>query len=182
MVEDYTGILIDHLARIDFDGFTRLVDALGGIRVCVDRPRREGAHLYLEGCQTLDGETALAWVRARHLQELVDGQWRNTGENDFGRQKAQQDVLFQLAARAAGFISPADLSKRLTAVAASVRFDSSWSFVEAIGTAWRYRGITRSDVRRFSIDVADYRTSYGAAVLLPLRIFGDQLAEVYDFG
>src|SRR5690606_35698346 len=33
MVEDYTGIPVDHLARIDFDGFARVVDLMGGISV-----------------------------------------------------------------------------------------------------------------------------------------------------
>jgi hypothetical protein len=51
-----------------------------------------------------------------------------------------------------------------------------------VGAAWRYRGISKDDVRRFSIDVSNYRTSYGAAVLLPSDPFRVQLASVYDFG
>lgn len=185
MVEDYTGIPIDHLARIDFGGFARLVDAMGGISVCVDNPRRDlKSHLLLEttGCQTVDGETALAWVRSRHPEELVDEEWKAIGGSDFGRQRAQQDVLFQLAGRAASFSSPGALVDRLSAVASSLRLDSSWSFGDAVSTAWRYRGITRDDVRRFSISVRDYRTSYGAQVLLPRRTFRADLATVYDVG
>jgi hypothetical protein len=90
--------------------------------------------------------------------------------------------LFQLAGRAASFSSPAALTDRLAAVASSVRLDSSWSFGQAVGAAWRYRGIGRDDVHRFSIDVRNYRTSYGAAVLLPTRPFRDHLQSVYDLG
>lgn len=185
MVEDYTGIPVDHLARVDFSGFSRIVDAMGGITVCVDNPRRDlKSHLSLEatGCQRVGGEVALAWVRSRHPEELVDGEWRSMGGSDFGRQSAQQDVLFQLAAQAARFSSPGALGDRLAAVASSVRLDSSWSFGEAVAAAWRYRGITRDDVHRFSIDVRNYRTSYGAAVLLPMRPFQDHLRSVYDLG
>lgn len=185
MVEDYTGIPIDHLARINFDGFARLVDVMGGITVCVDHPTRDDrAHLTLEqaGCQTVGGETALAWVRSRHPEQFIDGEWRAVGGSDFTRQRRQQDVLFQLAGRAASFSSPASLTDRLTAVASSVRLDSSWSLSEAVGTAWRYRGISRDSVHRFSISVSNYRTSYGALVLLPNRPFRDHLDAVYDPG
>jgi LCP family protein required for cell wall assembly len=185
MVEDYTGIPIDHLARINFAGFARVVDVMGGIDVCVDRPTRDlKSHLLIEstGCQRVDGETALAWVRSRHQEQLSDGVWQASGGSDFARQQRQQDALFQLAARAAGFSSPGSLTNKLAAVTSSVRVDSSWSFGQAVATAWRYRGIDKSQVRRFSIEVANYRTSYGAAVLLPTVAFRDQLAGVFDLG
>jgi LCP family protein required for cell wall assembly len=185
MVEDYTGIPVDHLARINFSGFARVVDVLGGITVCVNRPTRDQkAHLLIEhsGCHRVDGETALAWVRSRHPEELVGPDtWVAVSGSDFTRQRRQQDVLFQLAGRAAGFSSPTTLTNKLSAVASSVRLDSSWSFAEAVGTAWRYRGITKDDVHRFSVSVHDYRTSYGAQVLLTATSFKQQLSEVYDF-
>lgn len=185
MVEDYTGIPIDHVARIDFRGFARLVDVMGGITVCVDHPTRDGkAHLELEeaGCHVVDGETALAWVRSRQPEQLIDGEWRRVGGSDFTRQQRQQDVLFQLAGNAAHFSSPASLVDRLAAVSSSLRLDSSWSLSQAVGEAWRYRGISKNSVARFSLSVREYRTSYGAQVLLPTRPFKEDLARVYDLG
>ena len=182
MVEDYTGIPVDHLARINFDGFARMVDAMGGITVCVDAPSRDAkSHLNIEepGCQVVGGETALAWVRSRHMEQLVDGQWVAVGGSDFGRQRRQQDVLFQLAGRAAGFSSPASLVDRLSVVATYVRLDSSWSFGQAVSAGYRYRGISKSSVKRFSISVRNYRSPQGAAVLLPTVTFTEQLSEVY---
>jgi len=184
MVEDYTGIPVDHLARIDFDGFSNLIDVMGGITVCVDRPTRDvKAHLTLEssGCQVVGGVTALAWVRSRQPEQLVDGRWRPARGSDFTRQEHQQDVLFQLAGKAANFSSPASLSQRITAVSSSVRLDSSWSLGQAVGIAWDYRGITKDSVGRFQISVSDYRTSYGAQVLLPTEPFKTQLSTVYEF-
>ena len=185
MVEDYTGIPIDHLARINFSGFARVVDVMGGITVCVDRPTRDQkSHLLIEsgGCQRVKGETALAWVRSRHPEEMVGPDtWVAVAGSDFTRQRRQQDVLFQLAGRSSGFSSPGSLTNKLSAVASSVRLDSSWSFAEAVGTAWRYRGISKDDVHRFSISVYDYRTSYGAEVLLTASSFKNQLSAVHKF-
>jgi LCP family protein required for cell wall assembly len=185
MVEDYTGIPIDHLARINFGGFARLVNVMGGISVCVDYPTRDiKAHLEIPtpGCQRVDGDTALGWVRSRHMEQLKGEEWVTVGGSDFGRQRRQQDVLFQLANRASGFSSPTSLANKLSAVAASVRLDSSWSFGQAISAGWRYRGISKSDVHRFTIQTSGYRTTHGAAVLLPEVPFQVQLGEVYDLG
>jgi LCP family protein required for cell wall assembly len=183
MVEDYTGIPIDHLARIDFGGFGKLVDSLGGITVCVDRPTRDvKAHLEIKatGCQIVDGETALAWVRSRSPEQLRSGAWVRVAGSDFSRQTHQQDVLFQLAAKAGRFSTPASLATRLSAVAKSVKLDSAWTFSQAIRTGWRYRELTKSSVDRFTIKVNNYRTSGGAAVLLPTQSFTEQLAGVYE--
>lgn len=182
MVEDYTGIPVDHLARINFDGFARMVNAMGGITVCVDAPSRDansGLDLVEPGCQLVGGDMALAWVRSRQIEQLVGGRWRVVGGSDFDRQLRQQDVLFQLAGRAAGFSSPGSLVERLSAVASNVRLDSSWSFGQAVATGWRYRGISKSSVKRFSISVRNYRSPQGAAVLLPTVTFTDQISEVY---
>lgn len=183
MVEDYTGIRVDHLARVNFDGFAALVDALGGVTVCVDYPTRDansGLDLPEPGCRTVDGATALAWVRSRHTEQLVDGEWKTTASSDFARQRRQQDILFQLAGKASGFNSPAALTQALGAVSSSIRLNSKWTFGEALGVGWRHRGITPADVTRFEIEVRDFTTSTGARVLVPAVKFTDQLSRVFS--
>ncbi len=178
LVEDYTGIPIDHLARINFSGFAGVVDALGGITVCVDYPTRDlKSKLLIEeaGCQVVDGATALAWVRSRHGEELRGETWVDVGGSDFGRQARQRDALFQLAGKAAGFSSPGSLVSTLSAVTSSVRLDSGWSFSSAVSTAWKYRGISKSSVTQVSIGVRSYRTPGGAQVLLPTKPFASYL-------
>jgi LCP family protein required for cell wall assembly len=182
MVEDYTGIPVDHVARVNFAGFARVVDAMGGVTICVDQPTRDiKSHLDIAtpGCRRADGETTLAWVRSRHAEQLVGDAWVEVAGSDFARQTRQQDILFQLAGKAAGFSSPASLTNKVSAVASSVRLDSSWTFGQAVAVAWRYRGISKDDVLRFSIEVQNHRTPRGAAVLLPTVAFKDQLEEVY---
>ncbi len=185
LVEDYTGIPIDHLARIDFGGFERVVDTMGGTTICVDYPTRDaksGLNITEPGCHDADGALTLAWVRSRGAEQLIEGEWVRVTGSDYTRQERQQDVLFQLAANAAGFPSPASLTSRLNAVASSLRLDSAWTFGQAISTAWQYRGISRSSVSGFSIAIANYRTPAGAAVLLPTKSFKTQLSNVHSLG
>ncbi len=181
MVQGYTGIEIDHVARVSFDGFASVVGALGGVNICTDHPARDPrSGLDLPGgCVTADGYTTLAWVRSRHTEQFIDGTWQVVAGSDFSRQSRQQDVLFQLAGKLASFGSVGSLDSTLAAVAGAVRVDSGWSFQDVVATAWRYRGVTRDSVNRISVSVRDFVTSAGAYVLAPTRSFNELLAEVY---
>ncbi|MGW0037931.1 LCP family protein [Gordonia sp. NPDC003376] len=66
-VEELSGMRLDHYAEIGFGGFDSLVDAIGGVDICVDAPMRDPkAGLNLKaGCQTLNGQQALGFVRTR---------------------------------------------------------------------------------------------------------------------
>lgn len=66
-VEQATGLRLDHYAEIGFSGFAGVVDALGGVTVCLDTPIDDplaGVDLPA-GCQELDGRNALGYVRSR---------------------------------------------------------------------------------------------------------------------
>jgi LCP family protein required for cell wall assembly len=66
-VEQATGLRLDHYAEVGFSGFAGLVDALGGITVCPTAPMNDplaGIDLPA-GCQKLDGNDALGYVRSR---------------------------------------------------------------------------------------------------------------------
>lgn len=182
MVEDFTGIEVDHLARIDFGGFEQVIDALGGVDICVDDPvRDEKSKLDLPaGCSHVGGKQALAWVRSRHTEVYVDGEWKPMpGASDFARQRRQQDMLFKIAGRLASFGSFGAFSDVANQLAGVIRLDSRFSFGDAVNLAWKFRGITSSQVRRFRIPVDNYVTPGGAWVLLPTKTFNESLAKVY---
>jgi LCP family protein required for cell wall assembly len=66
-VEQATGLRLDHYAEVGFGGFAGLVDALGGITVCLSAPINDplaGIDLPA-GCQKLGGRDALGYVRSR---------------------------------------------------------------------------------------------------------------------
>jgi len=89
--------------------------------------------------------------------------------------------LFQLAGSAARVSSPAAMTEALSYVAKSVRLDSGWSFSQAISTGWKYRGIKKASVNRFTVEASGFRTDGGADVLLADVPFSEQLATVYTF-
>lgn len=66
-VEQATGLHIDHYAEIGMGGLAQLVDAVGGVEICVDQPIQDPmANLDVQaGCQNMDGPTALGYVRTR---------------------------------------------------------------------------------------------------------------------
>ncbi|WP_433270542.1 LCP family protein [Actinosynnema sp. CS-041913] len=66
-VEGATGLRIDHYMEIGFGGFAGIVDAVGGVDMCIKEPMNDPlAGLDLKpGCQELDGAKALGFVRSR---------------------------------------------------------------------------------------------------------------------
>jgi LCP family protein required for cell wall assembly len=70
-IREFTGMKIHNYMEINLAGFEHLVDTLGGVRVCVDRPMHDdlaGLHIEEAGCIDMGGPTALAFVRARHVE------------------------------------------------------------------------------------------------------------------
>ncbi|MFC4565835.1 LCP family protein [Nocardiopsis mangrovi] len=65
--EDASGVRIDHYVEIGFAGFVDIVDAVGGVEMCPEEPMEDPkAGLDIEaGCQQMDGQTALGYVRTR---------------------------------------------------------------------------------------------------------------------
>jgi LCP family protein required for cell wall assembly len=118
-VENLTGIRVDHHLIVDFTGFENLVDAVGGVEVCLAEPVNDPeAHLVLDaGPQRLDGEQALGYVRAR--KGIGDG-------SDTQRMERQQEFLSTLLrqVRDDGLLTdPAELYRVLDAVTSSLTAD-----------------------------------------------------------
>jgi LCP family protein required for cell wall assembly len=66
-VEKNTNLRLDHYIEIGFGGFAGIVDSVGGVEMCLDKPINDplaGINLPA-GCQELDGANALGYVRTR---------------------------------------------------------------------------------------------------------------------
>lgn len=85
-VESISGIRMDHYVEVDFSGFEKLIDELGGVRVTTTKDIKDAdSHLDLKaGAHTLTGEQALGLVRTRH--GVGDG-------SDLGRIQLQQAFI-----------------------------------------------------------------------------------------
>ncbi len=116
-VADFLGIKIDYTAQVDFTGFERIVDALGGVTIDVERtildaeyPTEDYGYMRLyipAGLQRMDGATALRYARTRHV------------DNDFGRAQRQQQVLQAILAEVKnqGILGQIESAPRLLQVA-----------------------------------------------------------------
>ena len=102
------GIDADHLVAVDFAGFAEVVDAAGGLTVDVPVPVRDpgaGLELPRAGAQHVDGRTALALVRSRHPEHLVDGAWTPVPMDPDGRASAAGTVLGALVDAVRGSVA-----------------------------------------------------------------------------
>ncbi|OBG99908.1 MULTISPECIES: LCP family protein [unclassified Mycobacterium] len=90
-IQKLSGLSINRFIAVDFAGFAKMVDALGGVEVCSRTPLHDyelGTVLDHAGRQVLDGATALNYVRARQVTTETNG--------DYGRIKRQQLFLSSL--------------------------------------------------------------------------------------
>jgi LCP family protein required for cell wall assembly len=118
-VESLTGLTLTHYIAIDFEGVVGVVNALGGVKVCVTQAIDDAdSHLNIPaGTTTLNGTQALAFVRLRH--SVGDG-------SDLERIQRQQYFLDQLEqqVRSAGLLTdPVKLYKVLDAATSSITTD-----------------------------------------------------------
>ncbi|MEU6972450.1 LCP family protein [Kitasatospora aureofaciens] len=127
-VEQLSGIRVDHYVILDFSGFKTMVDAIGGVEVCVPQPIHDkDAKLDLAaGRQVLHGEQALGYVRVR--ESLGDG-------SDTQRMGRQQQFLASLIRKVQSqgvLLNPARLWPVLDAATSSVKADAGLSSLGAL--------------------------------------------------
>ena len=147
------GIPIHHYLEIDFQGFKQLVDAVGGVTVCVEYPTRDrNTGLYIRpGCKNLDGVDSLAYARSRFFEEKVDGQWRMDGTSDIGRGKRQRlftALLMQTAVNRT-LSDPFRAGAVMRGATSALLVDERLDMVEF---AQLMRPAAAGQLRRFSLD------------------------------
>src|SRR5690606_32468233 len=128
-IEDEFEIPIHHYVEVDFVGFERLVDAVGGVPLWFDAPVRDthtGLSVTEAGRQVLDGDQARKFVRPRYLQHLGDdGRWHQDPSADLGRITRQQIFVRRAVAKAVGkgLTNPVTLNELVSAGVQNVRLD-----------------------------------------------------------
>lgn len=89
-VEQLTGVHIDHFVVTDFESFTSMTDALGGVRIVVPEDIGDGKNVFFEaGEHIMSGEEALAYTRQRY----------GLSNGDFGRVQRQQNWMRAILAK-----------------------------------------------------------------------------------
>lgn len=140
MVHEITGLTFNGVVVVDFQGFKRVVDALGSVRICVDQRTVsdhyvviDGVPVYAKGkptgvyyansfvhepgCRDMPGWEALDFARQR----------KSGPHGDYDRQRHQQQLLKAMAARAASagvLTNPLRVTELIRAAGDSLRIDT----------------------------------------------------------
>jgi LCP family protein required for cell wall assembly len=136
--EQLTGIHVDHYVVVDFNGFRSMVDAIGGVEVCIPHAVNDTtAHITLPaGTHKFTGEQALNYVRER--EALGNG-------SDIGRMKRQQAFVASMAHQAISadtLANPIHLAKFIDAATKSLTLDPDiGSISKLVGLAYQFRHI-----------------------------------------
>lgn len=147
-VEQLTGIHLDHFVVVDFSGFKDMVEALGGVEVCVpNEVHDEVGNIHLPaGTYEANGKQALDYVRIRH----------GISENgDIGRMARQQAFLASMANKAisAGTLAnPVKLYNFLDAATKSLTTDPELANLKELSTlANQLRGIGLENIQFLTV-------------------------------
>jgi LCP family protein required for cell wall assembly len=163
-VEDLTGLHINHFLYVNLAGFEGVVDALGGVRMCVPYPMSDpltGLNIRA-GCQDFDGRTALAFVRTRHQPcDAVP---------DFARIGRQQQFLRAVLTK---LLSPSEvthLPSLVKPVAGNIVKDSDFKILDIVDLARELQGINTG--------AADFRAVPGVPTLIHTPEFPSGISVV----
>ncbi len=118
-IEQMSGLDINNFMMVDFRGFKRIVDAVGGVEICLSKPVDDplsGLKLS-KGKHVVEGEEALAFVRAR--KTLGDG----SDTSRIRRQQAFLSSLMRKVLSSGTLLNPASLLGVLDAATASLTAD-----------------------------------------------------------
>ncbi|MFP5254225.1 MAG: LCP family protein [Acidimicrobiia bacterium] len=176
-IEDEFGIPIHHYVEVDFVGFERLVDAIGGVPLWFDAPVRDtqtGLSVTEAGCQVLDGDQARKFVRSRYLQYRdEDGRWQQDPTADLGRITRQQIFVRRAVAKAVsrGLTNPVTLNEMVSAGVENVRLDELLDASDLLDLGRRFASFDADTLIGYSLPTEPYTTSagYGGEELLERR-------------
>ncbi len=161
-IEQNTGLRMDGYMEIGFGGFVNLIDALGGIRMCLPKAIKDrDSHLDLpKGCQTLSGPEALGYVRMRKADP----------RGDLGRVERQREMLAAVADKAASpatVLNPVRYWNFCMATADAIKLGRDTSLPETVLLALAMKQISGGDGLTLTVPIssAGASTPVGSAVL-----------------
>ncbi|MHA6760399.1 LCP family protein [Streptacidiphilus sp. PAMC 29251] len=162
-VEQDTGIHLDHYTEVGFTGVVNIVDALGGVPICLAEPvqdAKSGADLKA-GCQTLNGTESLQLLRTRY----------SLPDSDLSRIQNQQQFLQSMAKQVVQpgtWLNPFTLYPFLNACFQSLTVDRDTGLWTLGQFGRQMHGVSGSKGKTVTVPLAtqDYTTPSGASAVL----------------
>ena len=162
-IEEMTELKIDHYIEINFAGFARIVDSIGGVEVCTKKNINDPkSHLILEaGVHTLNGIESLKYVRTREFDGL----------GDLGRMQRQQafmSAVLRKATSAGVLLNPVTMASFINSSLSAVTTDSELKNSDLIALAKQMKSLSTSSVRTLTVPLSNlnyYSNGVTSAVL-----------------
>ena len=172
-LEQFTGLRMEHLAIIDWNGFRDLSTALGGVRVYVPQDVYDSARdvTWSKGYTTLQGNRALNYVRDRY--GLQNG--------DYDRIKRQQNFMRAALSQAASkgsLTNPIRFKNMLQSITDNLTVDSDFSNSDIRNLAWSLRSLRPKDITFITSPMQRFASNNAGSVIIPdlaktRELFGD---------
>ncbi|GAA4853744.1 hypothetical protein GCM10025787_41980 [Saccharopolyspora rosea] len=162
VIQQISGLSITSFLGVDFQGFKSMVDAMQGVEVCSDKPIVDtnlGTVLPTAGRQTLTGDQALSYVRARHVV--------GDPTSDYGRMQRQQMFLSSVLRKAMSsqvLLDPKKLGGFVNAVTANT-FGENVSTDKLMELGQSLQGLDPAKVTFATVPTTGYADSEGMEVL-----------------
>lgn len=175
---------INHYVQLDFLAFREVVEELDGVTMWFPYAARDletGFNAFEPGCTTLDGPNALAFVRSRKFEQLIDGEWvQDRTAPDLDRIERQQQFVIAALDRAIerGARNPTSLAALIDAAAESVVLDQGLTPAELVDLAEAFTDFDSETLETFSPTVVD--VVYERDDSLKLEIVEDLDAEMFQ--
>ncbi|MPV37608.1 LCP family protein [Georgenia subflava] len=176
-VENLTGLTVDHYVQIGMGGVQGVVDAVGGVELCLDRDVSDDLSglQWKAGCHEVDGQTALAFARMRYADP--------TG--DIGRTDRQRQVVSAVVSEVATpgtLLNPVNHAQLVEAATDALVTDTETGMLDLSRMALAFRNATGPEGIVGTPPIADFNYrpgGVGSTVLLAddARDFFQRLAE-----
>jgi LCP family protein required for cell wall assembly len=185
-IKDDFGIDIHHYVEIDFASFKDIVGAVDGVPLYFDQPMRDrhsGLYVDEPGCVTLDGDQALAFARARHVETWTeDDGWIYDGTGDLGRVTRQQVFVREVLDRATGKATSLDLpaaNSLMVATVENLSIDDRMGIDDLWTLGQQFRQFTGDQLVTHNLPVIEWTTDGGASVLKLDQPAADRVLAVF---
>ena len=186
-IENTFGIPISHFVIVDFSGVINTVDTLGGINLNFNYPVRDddngnnnsGLNITKTGCQTLNGNTALALARSRYYEYYANGQWNSDPTSDIGRITRQNAILEAIAAKAKSTYNPIALNSFIGTLVHNIDVDQNMSFGDMYALAERYHAFSPSGLQTYTLPTNSGTTDGGSEVQVVSQPAAQQTIQAF---
>lgn len=177
-IESMSDVRIDHYIEVDFTGFVRIVDALGGVEICTPRAISDPkSHLRLDaGRHLLDGIDSLKYVRARSFD----------GTSDLGRMKRQQQfvsTILREVTSAGVLLNPVTMTRLLNSAFDSVITDEGLDRNDLLTLGKQLRNLSAKNVNTLTVPLKYYnynKNGVTAAVLWDPELSADLFQRIRE--